>query len=81
MYTGYNMPANKLQENATHGWITPCKIYNVFEKDITKKIIKECDSRADAAQFLMIQPEQVTKIIQGKSRHKNKHLGIVVTIR
>jgi hypothetical protein len=81
MFTGLSMPANRMQKNAMIGIAEPCKIYDVFESNFDKKLIKACESRTEAALHLGIKTSHISAIIKNKCRHKNKKLGKVITIR
>lgn len=81
MYTGFNMPANKLQKSAFSTLATPCKVYDVFEKDFNKKLLGSFETLNAAADFLDIKTSHIFSIIKNKSRSKNERLGKVITVR
>lgn len=82
MYTGFTMPANRMQRNCTAAMDRPCVIYDVFKPiDDPNKVIRRCDSIGDAATFLIVNVAVVSNIIKNKSRHKSKLLDRVITVR
>lgn len=81
MYVGFGMPANRMQKNATMAIEHPCKIYDVFETDYSKKLIRDCPNINDACDFLGVKSGTIHQIIKNKSRHRNQKLGRVITIR